>query len=51
MFTGVYWPKSNPSSSVAWFRGDATTWANNYSWVEGPSYSVRLFVFEMPEDE
>jgi hypothetical protein len=53
VWTGVYWPKDYPVNNaygaVGWYEGDFTHIYSN-AWNEGPSYCVRLIVFEMPND-
>ncbi len=51
MWTGVYWPKdgliaADGKVSYGWSKGDHTTQRNNAACLEGPSYCVRLIVFE-----
>lgn len=52
MYTGVYWPDSPLANgkNVCWCYNDITTKVNNFMYIGGPSFSVRLLVFEMPED-
>lgn len=48
MYTGVYFPQDGlADDSVVWIVGDYSSWANRFDDIEGPSYSVRLIVFEM----
>lgn len=53
MYTGVYFPKDgwvNCPTVVVWTCSDDTSILRDFHWNESPSYSVRLLVFEMPED-
>lgn len=53
MMTGTYYPKDYPASerlnqlySVCWSKGDKTVYRQMAAWNEGPSYCVRLLVFD-----
>lgn len=50
MYTGAYYP-NDTFGNVTWVKGDKTHLRNNEHWNEGPSFCVRLIVFEMPDDE
>lgn len=50
MFTGIYWPKDHPNAKYHWVCGDVTHIAHGFAYLEGPSFCVRLIVFEMPDD-
>lgn len=49
MWTGVYLPNDH-YNKFQWTRGNCSQACNNAHWNEGPSYCVRLIVFEMPDD-
>lgn len=55
MWTGVYWPKDAPcgvaDGFIMYTTRNQSNLLNNASWLNGPSYCVRLLVFDYDYDD
>lgn len=49
MITVAYYP-TDYFDHFSWGSGDHSAFFNNHAWNEAPSFCVRLWVFEAPDD-